>query len=121
MKGRGKGSQDIGCFRAEGEEEWKDADNMAYICDTESLKENRRVRSCSLAPVTLLHAYAPRFPYAVLPFSTLTPPPPSHRRLWIPRRSFVTLFIRLINSPSFPCSLFADFNTGETRDTVCQD
>lgn len=40
------------------------ADNMAYICNTESLKENRRVRSCSLALVTLLH---------VLPL----PPPPS--------------------------------------------
>lgn len=29
----------------------------------------------------------------------------SSRRHWIPHRGFVTLFIRLINSPSFPVSL----------------
>jgi len=90
------------------------ADNMAYICNTESLKENRGVRSCFLALVHCFVHYAP-FSYVVL--SHLLPLFLT-QRLWIPHRGFVTLFIRLINSPSFHCSLFADFNTDETRDTV---
>ena len=93
------------------------ADNMVYICNTESLKEKRGVRSCSLASVHYFTYIALRFPVLSSFISSLF----LTQRLWILHRGFVTLFIRLINSLSFPCSLFADFNTGETRDTVCQD
>lgn len=94
------------------------ADNMAYICNTESLKEEECGR------VLLLLYIASRlcspFSYVVLSHP-LTSSLFLSQRFWIPHRGFVTLFIRLINSLSFPCSLFADFNTGETRDTVRQD